>query len=72
MNELLEVLRVQVSRIGLKINAKKTKSLKLGISENEKVKLGYEKTDQVDSFIYLGSIVNKDGGSIEDVKSRIA
>jgi hypothetical protein len=55
----------------LKINVKKTKSLRLEISEDEKVTLGYEKIDQVDSFTYLGSIISKDGGSCEDVKSRI-
>ena len=56
MNELLEVLKVQGARIGLKINIKKTKSLRLGISEDEKVTLGSEKIDQEDSFNYLGSI----------------
>ena len=69
MNEFLEVLRVQV---GLKINVKKTNSLRLGISEDEKVTLGNEKIDQVGSFTYFGSIISKDGGSSEDVKSRIA
>jgi hypothetical protein len=44
---------------------KKTKSLKLEISEDEKVTLGSEKVDQVDCFIHLGSIVRKDGGSRE-------
>ena len=34
--------------------------------------LGNEKIYQVGSFTYLGSIVSKDGGSSEDVKSRIA
>ena len=34
--------------------------------------LGNEKTDQVGSFTYLGSIISEDGGSSEDVKSRIA
>ena len=72
MNEFLEVLRVQGAKIGLKINVKKTKSLRLGISEDEKVTLGNEKIDQVGSFTYLGSIISKDGGSSEDVKSRIA
>ena len=43
MNELLEVLRVQGARIGLKINVKKTKSL----SEYEKVAFGTEKIDQL-------------------------
>ena len=69
MNELLEILRV--ARICLKINVKRTKSLTLGIREDEKMKLGNEKIDQVDSFNYLDSIVSKDGGSNEDAKSGI-
>ena len=40
INELLGVLRVQGARIGLKIDVKKTKALRLGISEDEKVRLG--------------------------------
>ena len=72
MNEFLEVLWVQGARIGLKINVKETKSLTLGISEDEKVMLGKEKMDQTGSFTYLGSIISKDGGSSYDIKSRIA
>ena len=34
--------------------------------------LSNEKIDQVGSSTYLGSIISKDGGSSEDVKSRIA
>ena len=49
INELLDVLGVQGSRIGLKINVKKTKSLRLGIGEHENVMLGNDKIDQVDS-----------------------
>ena len=45
MNERLEVLRVHGARIGLTINVKKTKSLRLGISEDEKVTLGNKKID---------------------------
>ena len=72
MNGLLKVLRVQGARIGLDINFKKTKSQRLVISKYEKVTLGNEKIDQVGSFTLLGSIISKDGGSSEDVKSRIA
>ena len=72
MNELLEGLRVQEARIGLEINVKKTKSLRLGIIEDEKLTLDNEKIDQVDCFTYLGSINSKYDGSSEDVKSRIA
>ena len=56
----------------MKTNVEKTKSLRLGISEDEKVTLGNEKINQVDSFTYRGSIIIRDGGSSEDVKSRIA
>ena len=55
----------------MKINVKKTKSLRLGISEDEKVTLGNEKIDRLDSLTYLGSIISKDVGRSEDVKSRI-
>ena len=33
---------------------------------------GNEKIDQVESLTYLGSIISKDGGGSQDVKSRIA
>ena len=49
-----------------------TLSLRLGISEDEKVTFGNEKIDQMDSFTYLVSIISKEGGSSEDVKSRKA
>ena len=71
MNEFSEVLRVQGARIGLKINVEKTKSLRVAISEDKKMTLGNEKIDEVGSFNYLGSIISKDGGRSEDVKSRI-
>ena len=73
INEFLEVLQVQGAKIGLKINVKKTKSLRLEISEDEQVTLVNEKIDQVGSFSYLGSIfISKYVGTIEDVKRRIA
>ena len=56
----------------MEINVKKTMSLRLGTSEDEKVTLGNEKIDQVGSMNYLVSIISKDGGSSEDLKSRIA
>ena len=45
--------------------------LRLGISEDDKVTLDNEKLDQVDSFTYFGSIISKDSGSSEDIKSSI-
>ena len=68
MNEFLIVLRVKDARIDLKINIKKTKSLRIGISEDEKMMLGNEMTDQVDSYTYLGINFSKNCGISENVK----
>ena len=56
----------------MKTKVKKTKPLRIGTSEDEKVTSGNEKINQVSSFTYFGSIISKDGGSNEDIKSRIA
>ena len=61
-------MRVQGARIGLKINVKKIRSLRLGTSEDERVTLGNEKFDEVGSFTYLGSIISKDGGAVKMLK----
>ena len=71
MNKPLEIFRVQGVRIGFKINVKKTKSLRLRISVDEKLTLGKEKIEQMGSFTYLCSIISRDGESSEGVKSRI-
>ena len=66
--ELLEILRDQGARLGLKINVKRTKSRRLGISEIEKLTSDNEKIYQVGSFTYISSIISKHGGSSEDIK----
>ena len=70
MNELLEVLEVEGSRlkIGLKINVKKTKLLRLGISEDENLTFGNGKIDQVSSFTYLVVILVKTVDGVKMLK----
>ena len=41
------------------------------ISEDEKVMVGDEKIDRVDSFTYLSGMIRKDGECSENVKSEI-
>ena len=53
MNELLEVLRVQFARIGLKISIKKTKSLRLGISEDVNMTLGTKRLNRFAASLTL-------------------
>ena len=57
--------------VGLLINAAKTKILRINIDDNTPVLLDNEEIEAVNSFTYLGSIVNKEGGTEEDVNSRL-
>ena len=58
----MEVLRVQGARMGLKINLKEAKSLRLGMSEDEKVMLVSEKLIRlITSLILVVLLVNMVG-----------
>ena len=59
------------SSIGLYINVNKTKIIRINADSNEQVKIGDEPLEEVDSFTYLGSIVNKQAGSEEDIVNRL-
>ena len=69
MNDSLEISTIQCATIGLKINVKKTKSLRPGINGGEELMLGKENIDQVDSFICQCIITSKDSGRNKDLKS---
>ena len=54
-------------KVGLTINIKKTKALRVNTNKTEPFMLGGESIEDVDSFVYLGSKVTKDGGALQDV-----
>jgi len=61
----------EARRAGLAINVKKTKVLKINTNKKEPFMLGDESIEDVESFVYLGSKVTKDGGTTQDVAQRI-
>ncbi len=71
----LEVLAANASRIGLNINFKKTKLLRVQTTDTNPLYIGIGnstlKIDDVDEFCYLGSMVSKNGGTDHDVDARI-
>lgn len=56
---------------GLKINLKKTELMKINTTPQTPVIVGGEPIRKVESFIYLGSVVDTQGGTERDIKSRI-
>ena len=56
---------------GLKISKKKTELMKINTTANTPVTVDGEPIREVDSFIYLGSAVDRQGGTDRDVTARI-
>ena len=62
----------QVARYtGLKINAKKTKILRINSKHDDRVQVQDKALDEVDKFVYLGATLSKTGGAEEDILRRI-
>jgi hypothetical protein len=61
----------KASKIGLKVNSKKTKLLKQNTVNTGHITINDLAVDEVDEFTYLESMVTIVGDSIKKVKTRI-
>ena len=71
MQTKLEDLINEAEKTGLVVNMKKTKALRINTNKTEPFTLRGESIEDVDSFVYLGSMVTKDRGATQDVLQRI-
>ncbi len=55
-------LATSSAEIGLKMNRKNTERIKINTTANTPVKFGGEPIREVESFVYLGSVVDRWGG----------
>ena len=71
MQEKTSIVAATSARIGLNIHKGKSKVLKVNATNAAPIMLEDEAIEEVDSFIYLGSTVDKQGGTDADVKRRV-
>ena len=71
----IEQMQVKVDRLvrhakstGLKINASKTKVMRINSSNTHAITAAGEEIEDVNSFIYLGGTVNTEGDPTEDIR----
>ncbi len=57
--------------IGLKIDQRKTYLMKINTNTNTPVKIDGEPIEEVETFVYLGSMIDIQGGTERDVTARI-
>ena len=65
-------LAEEAARVGLKLNARKCKTLRTECaSSREKIVVDGEEVDGVEEFTYLAAIVDKEGGGSKDIMYRL-
>ena len=64
-------LEVHAKRTGLHINTAKTKVTKIKTDDNQPIVIGIDDVETVDSFTYLGSVMDADKGSTVDINARL-
>ena len=71
MQEKTNLVSNTAMEIGLSINKDKSKILKINSTNTNAIILNRNQLEEVQSFTYLGSIIDQQGGTDADVKARI-
>lgn len=71
MQDKTTQLETTAAELGLKINGPKTKIMRINNKNMNTIKLAGHSLEEVEKFTYLGSVIAVDGGSEEDVTTRI-
>ena len=71
MQDKTTLLETTSARTRLKINRKKTEQIKMNTTANTPVTVGGEPIREVESFFYVGSVVDQQGDTDRDVTVRI-
>ena len=71
MRQKFATLVEEAARVGLKINASKTKEMRIRSPANTgNINCVGEVLEKVSAFTYLGSLITTTGGTDEDVEAR--
>jgi len=71
MQDKTNVVAALSSQVGLNIHKEKTKVIKINSTSTERITLNGSPLEESQSFTYLGSIIDQQGGTVADVKARI-
>ena len=75
LKSLLQKVSEHSEAMGIKINKKKTKTMVITKKDRSPIvcmRLNNKEIEQVDDFVYLGSLINWDGRQGKEIRRRIA
>lgn len=72
IQEKTEKLLQTAKRIGLKINANKSKIVRINPKQNQPIKISNIELKDVNKLVYLGAMVSNQGGGMEDMRGRVS
>jgi len=62
----------EAARVGLKINAKKSKVMRVNAKNDQRIEINGEQVEEVEEFVYLGALLDKEGGTTKDIQHRLS
>ena len=71
MQQKTKLMASTASSAGLYINTEKTKTLRINTVCQESILVNDKQIENVDNFVYLGSVVTVDGGADQDILARV-
>lgn len=72
MQQKLDILATNARKAGLRVNTRKTKTLRINTNIQAPLTVYGEQIEEVVEFTYLGSIIDTKGGSEADISNRIS
>ena len=62
----------EAARVGLKINAKKSKVMRVNAKNDQRIESNGEQVEEVEEFVYLGALLDKESGTTKDIQHRLS
>ena len=75
LQEMVDIIHMQSKVKGLSVNLKKTECMTISKEKNSpacSIRIDSNEIRQVESFIYLGTLINQDGRCDNEILGRIA
>lgn len=62
----------EAARVGLKINGQKSKIMWVNARNNQRIEVNGDLVDEVEEFLYLGALLDKEGGATKEIQQRLS